>query len=179
MFLEILYIHYVNFLSQQIKEIQKSTFTSIFFRLWMYFINISYFDISLRGILQKEFFPKSIYMKRQTGRLFFHLVKLILIYPKASYPDILTNISVSLTLDHIVPYTALLLSRRNDSSYLQNRLNRKVNVMSTKVKTVNRCKTLQKCWVLKDASSVKINIKILVHNSAYNPEIGLDENIHI
>ena len=64
--------------------------------------------------------------------------------------------------------------RRHDSSYLQNRLNRKVNVMSKKVKTVNRCKTWQKSSVLTDDSSVKINIKIWDDIGAYNPEIGLN-----
>ena len=50
-----------------------------------------------------------------------------------------------------------------------------MNAMSKKVKTVNRCKTLQNGSVLRDVSSVKINMKILVHIGAYTPEIGLNK----
>ena len=73
----------------------------------------------------------------------------------------------------------VLLYKKNNSAYLQHRLNRKVNVMSKQVKTVNRCKPLQNISVLTDVSSVKLKSKILDDIGAYSPEIGLNENIHI
>ena len=64
----------------------------------------------------------------------------------------------------------MLLFRRNDSFYLQNRFIRKVNVMNKRVKMVNRCTTLQKESELKDASFVKFKIKILDDITAFTPE---------
>ena len=72
-----------------------------------------------------------------------------------------------------------LLYKKNNSSYLQHKLNRRVNPMSKKVKTVNRCKPLQNISVLTDVSSVKLNIKKLDDIGAYTPEIGFNENIQI